>query len=73
MFGNALTANVRKRSGRLLAISAFTILVASSGNTADLRLPIKATPRHEQPSSTTEARKLLFRQFLEWLREHDQR
>jgi hypothetical protein len=42
MFGNALTVIMLKCAGRLLATSAFAILVASNENAADLRLPIKA-------------------------------
>jgi len=73
MFGNALTVSMLKCAGRLLVTSAFAILVASSGSAADLRLPVKAAPRQEQRSSALEARKLLFEQFLQWLREHEQR
>jgi hypothetical protein len=73
MFGNALTVVMLRCAGRLLAISAFAILVASNANAADLRLPVKAAPRHEQQSTALEARKQLFEQFLQWLREQEQR
>jgi hypothetical protein len=72
MSGNALTVVMLKCAGRLLAISAFAILVASNANAADLRLPIKAASRHEQQPADLEARKQLFEQFLQWLREHEQ-
>jgi hypothetical protein len=73
MFGNVLTAIMLKRAGRLVAMSAFAALLASNGNAADLRLPVNVVPRHEKSSSRVEARKVRFEQFLEWLRERQQR
>jgi hypothetical protein len=55
-----------KCAGRLLATSAFAILVGSSGSAADLHLPAKAAPRYAQQRSSFEARKLLFEQFFQW-------
>jgi hypothetical protein len=79
MSGNVLTLVTLKRAGPLLTGLVFAILVAGSGNAADLRLRINVTPlsqseferfladRHEMPASA-EARKQLFQEFLLWRR-----
>ena len=77
MPGNMLTLVVLKRAGTLLAALALAILVAGSGNAADLQLRMDVTPlsqaeferfladRHQVPTSA-EARQQLFREFLSW-------
>lgn len=72
MFGDLPTVIALKRAGRLLTPLAFAILVANSGNAADLRLPISATPRRVEQPSAAEARQQLFEEYLKWLRQHDQ-
>ncbi|MGB8397519.1 hypothetical protein [Bradyrhizobium sp.] len=79
MFGNLLTVAGLKRLGRLLAMSALAILVADSGNAADLKLRINPAPSAEserpgasrrQETVSPEARRQLFDEFLEWIRTH---
>jgi hypothetical protein len=74
MFGNVLTLVSLKRVGPLLTGLAFAILVAGSGNAADLprRQFSKAeferflADRREVVPASAEARKKLFDEFLRW-------
>ncbi len=83
MSGYVLTLDTLKRAGLRLTGLVFAMLVAGSGNAADLALRINVTPpsqaefdrfladRQKAPASE-QARKLLFHEFLSWrkAREH---
>ena len=74
MFGNVLTLVSLKRVGPVLTGLAFAILVAGSGNAADLpRRPFSSAEferfladRREVVPASAEARKKLFEEFLVW-------
>jgi hypothetical protein len=73
MFGNVLALIALKRAGALLMGLAFAILIAGSGNAADLPRRTNAkefkrflTERREAVPASVEARKKLFDEFLEW-------
>ncbi len=60
------------KSAALLLAMLFAAPVASGGNAADLAIPIKATPRHEQ-RPPAKSREQLFKEFLDWKRTQQQR
>jgi hypothetical protein len=76
MFGNLLALMASRRSGLLLTGLVFAVVVADSGNAAELRLPISfaSLPKAEFDSflanrsipATEEARRKLFEEFLSW-------
>jgi hypothetical protein len=77
MFGNVLTLVGLKRVGQLLTGLAFAIVIAGSGNAADLPRRINArhsnaefdrflADRRQVPATSAEARKKLFDEFLSW-------
>jgi hypothetical protein len=82
MFGNLLKRIAPRYSARLLTILVLTIFFSTSGNAADLRLRINATPsaksefekflaaKRQEPIAV-ETVKRLFQEFLQWSRGHE--
>ena len=65
MLAQAPASIALKRAMQLLTISAFTVLVTTNGNAADLRLPLKEAPQRGQPPSAKPSEQLL-KEFLDW-------
>jgi hypothetical protein len=65
MLADAPASIALKRATQLLTISAFTVLVTTNGNAADLRIPLKEAPQREQPPSAKPSEHLL-KEFLDW-------
>ena len=56
---------------QLLTVFAFNILIANTGNAADLRLQLREAPQHEKSLSAT-PREQLLKEFLDWLKKREQ-
>ncbi len=53
-----------KRATQFVTVSVLTLLVANSGNAADLPVPVNATQREKSP--VVNSRLQLFKEFLDW-------
>lgn len=72
MFDHTRAPIALKRTLKFLTLLAVTLPFTSSGNTADLRVPVSAKPPNEQPPPP-EQRKPLVKQFLDWKQKTDGR
>jgi hypothetical protein len=72
MFDHTRAPIALKRTLKFLTLLAITIPFTSSGNAADLRVPVAAKPPSEQPPPA-EQRKPLVKQFLDWKQKTDSR
>ena len=65
MLAGGPTSIVLKRATQLLTMFAFTVLVTTNGNAADLRLQLKDAPQPARPPSAKPSEQLL-KEFLTW-------